>query len=159
MNKVIKKINTNIYNISIIDNEITFLDKENKKLLIEPKIENSKFIASVITKYQNNFSVKFACLQEEICNPIIYIFLLPFVTINNYYIIKVGYTKDIITRYINLKKEFGVNEIYLMYAYQINGEHIELNLHDELKNYFQQMYIKCLKKLINQGLKKHISSH
>ena len=51
-------------------------------------------------KYHYNFSVKYTCLENEIGNPILYVFLLPFVSVDNYYIIKVGYAKDVIKRYI-----------------------------------------------------------
>jgi hypothetical protein len=109
-------------------------------------IEISKVIASFIMKYHNNFSVKYACLENEIGNPILYVFLLPFVSIDNYYIIKVGYTKDIIKRYEQLKKEFNVKDIYLMYVIKITGEHIELNVHKNIKKTFESSIYSMEKK-------------
>ena len=65
-----------------------------------------------------------------------YVFLLPFVSQENKYIIKIGYTTNIIKRHKELKTEFDVNEIKLLYCYLIDGEHTELNVHKNLKNTF-----------------------
>ena len=140
----------NIYEINFQNNDIIFLDT-GKNIISINDINYyssntnhkyiSKIIASFIMKYHYKFNVKYACLKNEIGNPIIYVFLLPYVSQDNYYIIKVGYTKNIIQRYTELKKEFNVEEIYLMYAYKINGEHIEMNVHQNLKSYFQQIFI------------------
>lgn len=112
--------------ISNIDSFIPNVDHEDISKLIAPFVQN----------YHINFSSKYACLEGDIGNPILYVFLMPFVSASNYYIIKVGYTKNLIQRYGELKKDFGVDEIYLIYAKQISGEHIELNIHKNLKNNF-----------------------
>ena len=96
----------------------------------------SKIIASFVKKYHFDFDVKFACLNEQNANPVLYVFLLPFVSNDNFYLIKIGYTKNLIVRYDELKKEFNVDYIYLIYAFQIDGEHIELDVHKELKKLF-----------------------
>ena len=135
-----------LFNISFNKSDIIIKDKENKVInddVIKEYISNkkqteiSKVIASFINKYHYNFSVKYSCLEYEIGNPILYVFLLPFVSIDNYYIIKVGYTKDVMKRYEQLKKEFNVKDIYLMYIIQISGEHIELNVHKDIKKTFE----------------------
>src|SRR3990167_5400275 len=74
--------------------------------------------------------------KNEIAKPILYVFLLPFVSQENKYIIKIGYTTNIIKRHKELKTEFDVNEIKLLYCYLIDGEHTELNVHKNLKNTF-----------------------
>ena len=61
---------------------------------------------------------------------------MPFVSQENKYIIKIGYTTNIIKRHKELKTEFDVNEIKLLYCYLIDGEHTELNVHKNLKNTF-----------------------
>lgn len=146
LNKVLEKIGIDIYNISINDEEIIFLDDDNKKLSINPVLEDSKFIASLIKMYHNDFDIKYACIEKEIGNPILYIFLLPFVSEKGCYLIKLGYTKDIIQRYKDLKKEFGITEIYLMYACKIGGEHIEINIHNVLQNLFSTSVYRMKKK-------------
>ncbi len=108
----------------------------------------------MITIHHNKFDARFACLKNQVGNTVLYIFLLPFVSKDKEYIVKVGYTKDIIQRHSDLKKEFGVDDIYLMYVYQISGEHIELNLHDELKKlistrvYYMEKAIKKFEKYV-----------
>ena len=135
-----------LFNISFNKSDIIIKDKKDKVInddIIKEYISNkkhieiSKIIASFINKYYCNFNVKYSCLEHEIDNPILYVFLLPFVSIDNYYIIKVGYTKDVMERYKQLKKEFNVEEIYLMYIIQISGEHIELNVHKDIKKTFE----------------------
>ena len=148
---VTNKIN-NLYYFTIKDENITIYNKTNEIIsnidIISSNIDHenvSKIIAPFIKKYHYNFSIKFACLENEIGNPILYVFLMPFVSSDNYYIIKVGYTKNIIQRYGELKKEFDVNKIYLIYAKRINGEHIELNIHKNLKNTFSTNIYKMKK--------------
>jgi hypothetical protein len=137
-----KKSDIIINNKDKIINDMTITNYiSNKK-----HIEISKVIVSFIIKYHNNFSVKYACLENEIGNPILYVFLLPFVSIDNYYIIKVGYTKNIIKRYEQLKKEFNVEDIYLIYVIQITGEHIELNVHKNIKKTFESSIYSMKKK-------------
>ena len=152
-----------LFNISFNKSDIIIKDKENKvinddviKEYISNKkhIEISKVISSFIMKYHYNFSVKYTCLENEIGNPILYVFLLPFVSIDNYYIIKVGYTKDVMKRYEQLKKEFNVDDIYLMYVIQINGEHIELNVHKNIKKTYESKKLDNeLKRLDNESKK------
>ena len=127
INYIIGDIQTNLYYYTIKDESILIFDKSNKvvsdvdNILPNVKHENiSKIICPFIKKYHFGFDIKFACLDNEIGNPILYVFLMPFVSTDNYYIIKVGYTKDIIQRHNDLKKEFNVDEIYLIYAKQIN---------------------------------------
>jgi hypothetical protein len=159
-------LNKNVYTISF-NNDIFSLKDVNNKVLDNDDIlsysSNTKhskisaIIASFINKYHFNFNVKYASLENDIgrkqvCNPaslgnpVLYVFLLPFVSIDNYYIIKVGYTKNIIKRYSELKKEFNVDDIYLMYSIQISGEHIELNIHKNLKMDFTTHVYKMKKK-------------
>ena len=145
----------NLFSISFSKSDITIKNKKNeiihndviKEYISNKKhVEISKIISSFIIKYHYNFSVKYARLEHEIGNPILYVFLLPFVSIDNYYIIKVGYSKDIIKRYEQLKKEFNVKDIYLMYIIQISGEHIELNVHKDIKKTFESSIYSMKKK-------------
>jgi hypothetical protein len=144
--KVIDKINkNNIYNFRINDNEIEFLENNKKIDIIISDKDDDKIIASFIKFFHNEFNAKFARLNVQTGNPVIYIFLLPFITDKNKYLIKVGYTMDIIERYKQLKNEFIVNEIYLLYIVQIRSEDIELNLHKELKKLFSTQIYKMKK--------------
>jgi hypothetical protein len=77
--------------------------------------------------------------------PVLYIFMLPFVTKNNKYIIKIGYKTYLIKRH---------NELKLIYCYVIDGEHTELNIHKNLeKTFFSSVYkmikMKILKNTYN----------
>ena len=71
--------------------------------------------------------------------------MLPFVTENNLFIVKIGYTTDLIKRYNELKKEFGVDELKLIYSYIIDGEHAELNIHKNLEKTFNSSIYKMIK--------------
>lgn len=102
-----------LFNISFNKSDIIIKDKEDKVIndnIIKEYISNKKHIeiskitASFINKYHYNFNIKYSCLEHEIGNPILYVFLLPFVSTDNYYIIKVEYTKDVMKRYEQLKK-------------------------------------------------------
>ena len=139
---IIVSLEINFYRFIFKDENIIIYDNDNKIInteFIQPNIKHeniAKIIAPFIKKYHFDFSIKYACLENDIGNPVLYIFIMPFVLPDNYYIIKVGYTKNIIQRYHELKKEFNVDEIYLIYSKKITGEHIELNIHKNLKNNF-----------------------
>lgn len=127
----------------IIKDEDIIISNESGEIIsnkdFTPNVDHediSQLIAPFVHRYHRNFSSKYACLEGDTGNPILYVFVMPFVSADNHYIIKVGYTKNLTQRYGELKKDFGVDEIYLMYAKQISGEHIELNIHKNLKNNF-----------------------
>ena len=115
----------------------------NNKVIEDGELNNntSLILSSFISKYHDNLNLKYVKLVDEIANPVIYIFLLPFVSKDNLFIIKLGYTTDLIKRYNQLKKEFDVDEIKLIYSYVLDGEHTELNIHKNLeKNLTTSVY-------------------
>ena len=142
INLIINNLKNNLYHFVFKEENVVIYDENNNIIncdIIQPNVNHnliSKIIAVFINKYHFNFDIKYACLENEIGNPVLYVFLMPFVSIDNYYIIKVGYTKDINQRHQELKKEFGIDSIYLLYIKKITGEHIELNIHKNLKNNF-----------------------
>lgn len=66
----------------------------------------------------------------------IYIYLLPFLTSTDDYIIKIGYTGNLTER--NLYKEFGLesDEIYLLCGFKITNENIEKHIHTFLRKQY-----------------------
>ena len=155
---IFNNINNNtFFNIDIIDDTIKIYDNnnilsnENIKLYKNNDKNIAKIIASFIKKYHYEFDVKFACLIKEVGNPVLYIFLLPVVSTDGYYLIKVGFTKNINNRYSELKNEFNFDKIYLLYIFQINGEHIEINLHNELKKLFSTNIYRMRKKNVENS--------
>jgi hypothetical protein len=144
---------TNVFDVCIDDDEVKFTscgeiipnDKILKYKPNESHEEIGKIIASLISKYHYGFESKYACLDKETGNPILYVFLLPVISDDNHYLIKVGYAKNLLKRYSELKREFGINTLYLVYACKIDGEHIELNLHKELKKIFSTSIFKMKK--------------
>ena len=92
-------------------------------------------MSSLIYKFNNCYSGNLYKNDDQIENTILYVFLLPIVSKNNEFIIKIGYAKDLLERQKQLKKEFNIDEIYLIYAHQIKNEAIELELHTRLKKY------------------------
>jgi hypothetical protein len=129
-------IDTNSYEIIFENDELKLLHNQNELTLNDLTNNESLILSLFINKYHNNFSSKYAKLTGEISNSVLYVFLLPFVSEKNNYIIKVGYTTNLIKRHSELKKEFGVKELKLIYCYKIDGEHTELNIHKNLKQTF-----------------------
>lgn len=83
--------NSELYDIVFDDSNIKLLGS--KKMLEDNNLINkeSLIIASFIFKFHNNLSSNFIKLINEIAKPVLYIFMLPLVTKNNEYIIKIGY--------------------------------------------------------------------
>ena len=132
----IKSCKNKLYNIEFKNDEINMFHKQKKLNDNNLTDKESLLLSLFIKKYHNNFESKYIPLKNEIAKPILYVFLLPFVSQENKYIIKIGYTTNIIKRHKELKTEFDVNEIKLLYCYLIDGEHTELNVHKNLKNTF-----------------------
>ena len=138
-------INKNIkYNISIENYELKITEIESNKI-IEPKdldylAQNDKSLIKNIfnSMYQNMINSPSSHLYKksfETDCEIIYVYLLPFLSSNDEYIIKIGYTSNLKNR--NLHKEFGLkneNDIYLILGLNITSEKKEQILHNNLKN-------------------------
>ena len=69
-----------------------------------------------------------------------YVFLLPFVSQENKYIIKIGYTTNIIKRHKELKTEFDVNE-NLKNTFNINIFNMKKNKKIENNSISEETYI------------------
>jgi len=52
----------------------------------------------------------------------------------------------LIKRYSELKKEFGIEELKLIYCHLIDGEHTELNIHKNLEKTFNSSVYRMIKK-------------
>ena len=143
VNKVFKKYNTKMYTIIIDDGNIIINDESDNlmhhdtynTLTYERKkdcIMMSNILISLIYKYKNIYTGEFYTNDID-GNSVLYVFLLPILSKDNKYIIKVGYTTKLQQRYTQLKKEHGVDEIYLIYVEHIKNESIEKKLHTILK--------------------------
>ncbi len=62
---------------------------------------------------------------------------------------------DLIKRHNELKKEFNVQELKLIYCHEIDGEHTELNIHKNLEKTFCSSIYKMIK---NENIEKTIIS-
>lgn len=123
LSSVINYNKLKLYQIKFEEDDI-ILSADNKIIEDGELNKNTSLIlSSFISKYHDNFNSKYVKLIDEIANPVIYIFLLPFVSEDNLFIIKLGYTTDLIKRYNQLKKEFNVDEIKLIYSYVVDGKH------------------------------------
>jgi hypothetical protein len=146
LNLILSHTEEEFYQINFIDDEIK-LFYENQELSDRDLAnKESLILASFINEYYTNFSTKYTRLINEIAKPILYVFLLPIVSDKDSYIIKVGYTIDLIKRYSELKKEFGIEELKLIYCHLIDGEHTELNIHKNLEKTFNSSVYRMIKK-------------
>ena len=153
-----KKILSSVINYNKLKLYQIKFEEENIKLYVDNKIiddnelknKESIILSSFIFKYHDNLNFEYVKLENEIANPIIYIFLLPFVSKDNLFILKLGYTTDLIKRYNQLKKEFDVDEIKLIYSYVVDGEHTELNIHKNLEKNFTSNVYKMIKNKKNE---------
>lgn len=128
LSSVINYNKLKLYQIKFEEDVISLI--ADNKIIEDEELNNNTclILSSFISKYHDNLNSKYIKLVDEIANPVIYIFLLPFVSKDNLFIIKLGYTTDLIKRYNQLKKEFNVDEIKLIYSYVVDGEHTELNI-------------------------------
>ncbi len=143
LSKIVKNSNDNKYIIILNGNNIII--KENDIILSHQELELlnydrdhniiSDILSSLIYKFNNCYLGNIYKNETQIENTILYVFLLPIVSKKNEFIIKIGYSKDLIVREEQLKKEFNVDEIYLIYSKEIKNEAIELELHTRLKSY------------------------
>ena len=146
LNLILSHTEEEFYQINFIDDDMK-LFYENQELTERDLInKESLILASFINEYYTNFSSKYTRLINEIAKPILYVFLLPIVSDKDIYIIKVGYTIDLIKRYSELKKEFGIEELKLIYCHLIDGEHTELNIHKNLEKTFNSSVYRMIKK-------------
>ena len=143
LSTIVKNSSNNKYVITFDNNNIVI--KENDKILCHQELELlnydkdhniiSDILSSLIYKFNNCYLGNIYKDKTQIENTILYVFLLPIVNKKNEFIIKVGYAKDLLVRKEQLKKEFNIDEIYLIYCCQIKNEAIELELHKRLKKY------------------------
>lgn len=148
LKKVLNKHDTKMYTIIVDDGNITIEDTENKviptdkynTLTYERKedcIMMSNILMSLIYKYKNIYTDDYFYDKYETGNSVLYVFLLPELSKDNRFVIKVGYTTNLCRRKEDLKKEFNIKEdedIYLIYVEHIKNESKEKNLHSILKN-------------------------
>jgi hypothetical protein len=144
INKLIKLSIKNIYIIIIEKNTITIKNKDNNifnnqelELLNYSNPKNKKMLfnilLSLIYKYKNSYLENMYKDADDIENSVLYVYLLPILSSNNEFIIKVGYTSNLHKRYSELKKTFNVSEIYLIYVCLIKNEAFEKEIHSILK--------------------------
>ena len=106
-------------------------NKNNDKIIID------NLLSSLIFKYDNNFH-KYINIKYD--NSVLYIFLLPILTSNNEYIIKIGYTDNLHKRKKELLREFNIDNIYLIYCCDIKNEYRERKIHKIIKKYTKYYY-------------------
>ena len=101
------KIEIKFNDVIINEDELINLsyNKNNDKIIID------NLLSSLIFKYDNKFH---NYINIKYDNSILYIFLLPILTLNNEYIIKIGYTNDLNKRKKELLNEFNIDNIYLI---------------------------------------------
>jgi len=139
--------NKKLFTIIIDDGEIQINNTNNEVLhqdiyntLTYEKKEDcifiSKLLMSLIYKYNNIYTDEYYLDKYENGNSVLYVFLLPMLSEENKYIIKVGYTTNLCKRESELKKEFNIDDtenIYLIYIEHIKNESCEHKLHSILK--------------------------
>ena len=147
LNNVLNKHNTKMYTIVINEGNIIIHNTKNKvihqdlynTLTYERKddcIMMSDILKSLIYKYKNIYTDEYYLDKYEVGNSVLYVFLLPELSKDGRYVIKVGYTTKLCKRYKDLKKEFNISDdkdIYLIYVEHIKNESKEKNLHNILK--------------------------
>jgi hypothetical protein len=147
LNKVFNKNTTKMYTVIVDEGNITIQDTENKvihedmynTLTYEHKedcIMMSNILMSLIYKYEHIYTGEYYLDKYEVGNSLLYVFLLPELSKDGRYVIKVGYTTNLCKRYEDLKKEFNIpdnEDIYLIYVEHIKNESREIKLHNILK--------------------------
>jgi hypothetical protein len=144
------------FTININDDKIDILDNDNNLINLEDLTYKSKdncikisdILKSLITHYQNSNLTKYYKQKDDIENSVLYVFLIPELTKNKKYIIKVGYTTNLLQRYSELKKEHNVesnSDIFLIYVSYIKNEAVEKKLHNILKSNSQNEYYPTIK--------------
>lgn len=92
----------------------------------------------------------------EIEKSVLYIWLLP-TKVNDIYIVKIGYSKDLTKRKSDLCKTFGIDDMQLIFCISIKNEAYEKHIHNYLKEHYIHLYI-ATEKLKNQHfVLKHIN--
>ena len=127
--KIEIKFNDFILNEDVLIN--LSYNKNNDKIIID------NLLSSLIFKYDNNFH-KYINIKYD--NSVLYIFLLPLLTSNNEYIIKIGYTDNLHKRKKELLREFNIDNIYLIYCCDIKNEYRERKIHKIIKKYTKYYY-------------------
>jgi hypothetical protein len=157
IDEIILKSKYKIYNIDLNKKNI-FLDDNNEQIdnfnnLCYLKDLNiiKNLLASLIFYFRGSL-LNYITSKDNIEKSILYIFLLPIMTINNEFIIKVGYSKDLLKRKTQLENEFNIDNVYLIYVREIKNEAIEQNLHEDLR---KSEYYYPIKKHINDKSKKN----
>jgi len=158
-NRIFTKYKDNYYKVCIQNDKIEMIDTNNNNIInlftnlsYKDKAEYNKIQQLLASFYHSlNKSNKDIIYKkkEDIENSVVYIFLMPFLTIKKEFIIKIGYTTNLEKRTHDLKREFNISELYLLLAMPIKNEAYEKKIHSILKNNFDYYPIEKV------GLKKN----
>jgi hypothetical protein len=142
-------ININDDNFDILDNDNNIINLEDLTYDSKEKcIKISDILKSLIIHYQKMDLTKYYKDKNDIENSVLYVFLIPELTKSKKYIIKVGYTTNLLQRYSELKKEHNVesdSDIFLIYVSYIKNEAVEKKLHNILKSNKENEYYPTIK--------------
>ena len=128
-----------ISNYANIDSTTAKIDNKILRKILSGLVNYSKSIRA-IDKYKEDY---------EIEKSVLYVLLLP-TKIENEYIVKIGYSKDLVKRKSELCKMFGVDDMELIFSIPIKNEGYESHIHNHLKKNYSHFYIETEKAVIKQ---------
>lgn len=111
------------------------------------KISNKilqKILSGLVNNGKNTKAINKYKQDYEIEKSVLYVWLLP-TDIESTYIVKIGYSKNLIKRKSELCKMFGVKDLLLLFCIEIKNEGYESHIHNHLKEHYKHLYIETEK--------------
>lgn len=134
LKKISNYTNTTKANTTKVNNKIL-------RKILSSLVNYSKNIKAII-KYKEDY---------EIEKSVLYVWLLP-TDIENEYIVKIGYSKDLIKRKSELCKMFGVVDLLLLFCIEIKNEGYESYIHNHIKKNYPHLYIETEKAFVKKTI-------